>query len=105
MPAGVWTRWPPHHAPPSHHARCAPRWQAVEGGRRVVIDLDFDDKMSVVDKTHLVQQLSYCYSANKSVPQPAQLVLSSFCGGIQELARQKITGVGWYAGRDICRFV
>lgn len=51
--------------------------QALREGQRIVIDLDFADKMTPTEIKSLCQQLLYCYSANTRAQNPAQLIFTS----------------------------
>lgn len=46
-------------------------------GQRILIDLDFADKMTHEQIKSLCKQLLYCYSANVRAENPAQLILTS----------------------------
>jgi hypothetical protein len=66
--------------------------QAMESGPRIVIDLDWEGRMTHNDMRHLVQQLSFSYAANKQVARPAHLLLTSFKGEVAALANKMISG-------------
>ena len=51
--------------------------QALREGQRIVIDMDFADKMTPAEIKSLCQQLLYCYSANTRAQNPAHLILTS----------------------------
>eukprot|EP00201_Polytomella_parva_P008698 CAMPEP_0175050744 /NCGR_PEP_ID=MMETSP0052_2-20121109/7422_1 /TAXON_ID=51329 ORGANISM="Polytomella parva, Strain SAG 63-3" /NCGR_SAMPLE_ID=MMETSP0052_2 /ASSEMBLY_ACC=CAM_ASM_000194 /LENGTH=331 /DNA_ID=CAMNT_0016314967 /DNA_START=143 /DNA_END=1135 /DNA_ORIENTATION=- len=74
--------------------------EAVSSGPRVVIDLDFDDMMIENDKRHLCQQLAFSYAVNKTSPVVCNLVLTSFTGNLEQLARQVVSGIdNWICTR------
>ncbi|PIO58189.1 hypothetical protein TELCIR_20381, partial [Teladorsagia circumcincta] len=47
---------------------------------RVAIDMSFDNLMSEKDCRRAVQQLNWCYSANRRLPEPLQFYITSFEG-------------------------
>ncbi|MEW5314721.1 MAG: hypothetical protein WDW38_006193 [Sanguina aurantia] len=65
---------------------------SLVSGPRVVIDLDFEGKMSECDTGHLFSQLAYSYSANKSAVMPVHLHLTSFAGSVRAVAEKKSQG-------------
>ncbi|KAG2430279.1 hypothetical protein HXX76_010374 [Chlamydomonas incerta] len=66
---------------------------SLESGPKVVIDLDWEDKMTENDIRHLVQQLSFSYSANKQVEKPVHMMLTSFKGAVADTANKMISGM------------
>eukprot|EP00198_Chlamydomonas_reinhardtii_P005956 XP_001695292.1 predicted protein [Chlamydomonas reinhardtii] len=66
---------------------------SLESGPKVVIDLDWEDKMTENDIRHLVQQLSFSYSANKQVEKPVHMMLTSFKGAVANTANKMISGL------------
>ncbi|KAJ9522999.1 hypothetical protein QJQ45_023828 [Haematococcus lacustris] len=85
---------------PTACPNCPPNcWaaQALEpGNQRLAIDLDFAALMSEGDQRHLVQQLSYSYSANGSVAKPCHMHLLWGPGPLRPLAFKMLPGlVNW----------
>ncbi|KAJ9523227.1 hypothetical protein QJQ45_024013 [Haematococcus lacustris] len=80
-----------------HEERQAKLRQALEpGNQRLAIDLDFAALMSEGDQRHLVQQLSYSYSANGSVAKPCHMHLLWGPGPLRPLAFKMLPGlVNW----------
>eukprot|EP00951_Prasinocladus_malaysianus_P000787 scaffold5559_cov51-Prasinocladus_malaysianus.AAC.2 len=52
--------------------------EAMVSGQRIVIDLDFEDKMKENEMRSLCQQISYSYSANRGARHPCHLYLTSY---------------------------
>ncbi|VDL77609.1 unnamed protein product [Nippostrongylus brasiliensis] len=52
---------------------------------RVVIDMSFDHLMSEKDCRRTVQQLNWCYSANRRLPEPLQFYITSFDGACRKI--------------------
>uniref|UniRef100_A0A7S1SNN9 tRNA (guanine(9)-N(1))-methyltransferase n=1 Tax=Tetraselmis chuii TaxID=63592 RepID=A0A7S1SNN9_9CHLO len=74
---------------------------AMESGQRLVIDLDFEDKMNETEIRSLCQQLSYSYSANCHSEKPFHLHLSSLKGHIESTLRHQAAGVdNWSISKD-----
>ncbi|KAG2492323.1 hypothetical protein HYH03_009274 [Edaphochlamys debaryana] len=74
--------------------------QSLEAGPRVIIDLDWEDKMTEADTRHLMQQLHFSYAANKHVEKPVHMMLTSFKGGIAATATKMISGIdNWHVTR------
>ncbi|GLC46359.1 hypothetical protein PLESTB_001766900 [Pleodorina starrii] len=67
--------------------------QSLESGPRVVIDLDWEGRMTENDMRHLVQQINFSYAANKQAARPTHMLLTSFKGGLAALANKMISGM------------
>uniref|UniRef100_A0A183FG52 tRNA (guanine(9)-N(1))-methyltransferase n=1 Tax=Heligmosomoides polygyrus TaxID=6339 RepID=A0A183FG52_HELPZ len=52
---------------------------------RVAVDVSFDHLMSEKDCRRTVQQLNWCYSANRRLPEPMQLYITSFQGTCRKI--------------------
>ncbi|GIL92228.1 hypothetical protein Vretimale_18460 [Volvox reticuliferus] len=79
--------------------------QSLEGGPRVIIDLDFEKYMTENDIRHLVKQLGFSYAANKQVERPVHMMLTSFKDGVAALANKMISGLdNWYITRTEKRY-
>ena len=52
--------------------------RALDSGQRIVIDLDFADKMTGAELRSVCKQLAYSYSANTRAAQPGHLILTSY---------------------------
>jgi len=64
-----------------------------EKGTTVVLDLEWEDKLSDREVKALVQQVLYCYGSNRSALRPVRLVLSGVKPGSHTLERlQKLAG-------------
>jgi tRNA (guanine9-N1)-methyltransferase len=50
--------------------------QSLKSGQRIIVDLEFEDKMHPSELKSLCQQLSYVYSTNKRSPTPCHLILT-----------------------------
>ncbi|GFR42376.1 hypothetical protein Agub_g3032, partial [Astrephomene gubernaculifera] len=75
--------------------------QALDSGPRIVIDLDWEARMTPGDMRHLAQQLAFSYAANKAAERPAHLMLTSFKGGVAEVANKMISGMDkWFVTRS-----
>ncbi|CAB3406241.1 unnamed protein product [Caenorhabditis bovis] len=48
--------------------------------QRVIIDMSFDDLMSEKDQKRTVQQINWCYAANRHCPEPFQFHVVGFDG-------------------------
>lgn len=72
--------------------RPLPSPQSLEVGPRIVIDLDWEARMTENDIRHLLQQISFSYAANKAVVRPAHMMLTSYKGHIAEMAGKLISG-------------
>lgn len=80
---------------------CLPVQSLVPGNQRFAIDMDFNGLMPESDMRHLVQQLSYSYSANTSVAQPCHMQLLGFKGSIEALTTKLLAGLpNWYITRS-----
>lgn len=83
LPTKKRTALPVAKLPPPNTEQCTPPnhtltlLQALESGQRIVIDLDFEDKMSETEVKSLCQQLGYCYGENTRAKEPAHLILTS----------------------------
>lgn len=51
--------------------------QAMKAGPHVVIDCDFEDKMTEGEIRSLVQQIAYCYSCNIKQEKPVHMIITS----------------------------
>ncbi len=60
--------------------------QAQSEGQRILIDLDFADKMTPTEVKSLCQQLLHCYGANTRARIPAQLIFTSLQVGRKHIA-------------------
>lgn len=60
-----------------HQAAKARMEQALAGGQRIVLDLDFADLMLDNELKSMCKQLGYCWHANCSAAAPAHMVLTS----------------------------
>ncbi|CAL8472134.1 g11676 [Coccomyxa elongata] len=67
--------------------------QGQREGQRILIDLDFADKMTHEEVKSLCKQLLYSYSANVRAQKPAQLILTSAEGAIMEQLRKQASGL------------
>jgi len=64
-----------------------------EKGTTVVLDLEWEDKLSDREVKALVQQVLFCYGSNRSALRPVRLVLSGVKPGSHTLERlQKLAG-------------
>ena len=52
--------------------------RALDSGQRIIIDLDFADKMTGAELRSVCKQLAYSYSANTRAAQPGHLILTSY---------------------------
>ena len=52
--------------------------RALDNGQRIIIDLDFADKMTGAELRSVCKQLAYSYSANTRAAQPGHLILTSY---------------------------
>ena len=65
--------------------------RALDSGQRIIIDLDFADKMTGAELRSVCKQLAYSYSANTRAAQPGHLILTSYqasllpCGVAQRI--------------------
>ncbi|GAB4820864.1 hypothetical protein N2152v2_007910 [Parachlorella kessleri] len=66
--------------------------QALDEGQRLVIDLDFEDKMSESEIKSLCQQLSYAYGANTKAVVPCHFVFTSLKGRMRDHITRQLTG-------------
>ena len=55
--------------------------RALDSGQRIIIDLDFADKMTGAELRSVCKQLAYSYSANTRAAQPGHLILTSYQAG------------------------
>lgn len=75
--------------------------QAQQSGQRVVIDLEFADKMTEGELRSICQQVSYCYHDNANAALPAHLILTGMSGMMGETVRRQISGVeNWIVTRS-----
>ena len=56
--------------------------RALDSGQRIIIDLDFADKMTGAELRSVCKQLAYSYSANTRAAQPGHLILTSYQAGL-----------------------
>ena len=73
-------------------AKHAKMQAALEGGQRIVLDLEFAHLMTPTEQRSMCHQLSYCYSANTRSERPAHLVFAGLGGGMGEMLRRQISG-------------
>ncbi|GIL67053.1 hypothetical protein Vafri_20488 [Volvox africanus] len=74
--------------------------QSMDGGPRIIIDLDFEKYMTENDIRHLVKQLGFSYAANKQVERPVHMILTSFKDGVAAVANKMISGMNnWFITR------
>ncbi|CAK0787872.1 hypothetical protein CVIRNUC_011094 [Coccomyxa viridis] len=52
--------------------------RALDSGQRIIIDLDFADKMTGAELRSVCKQLAYSYSANTRAARPGHLILTSY---------------------------
>jgi len=70
--------------------------KAMQSGQRIVIDLDFSDKMTNSELKSMCQQVSYCYHVNCTSPTPCHLILSGVDGKVKDnITRQFPTMDKW----------
>lgn len=71
---------------------------ALASGQRIVLDLEFPDKMTENERKSLASQVGYCYSVNGRAAAPAHLILSGVRGTMAEaLARHASDYDRWLA--------
>ena len=58
--------------------------EKVKTAATIVIDLDYDEKMTETEQKSLSQQIMYCYGANKRAKKPFNIFLSKLGGKTQE---------------------
>lgn len=63
-------------------------------GQKIIVDLDFAELMDEDEIRSLVQQLSYCYGANKRAAVPANLIFTNMDGVMGSALRQQVMGLG-----------
>ena len=51
--------------------------QALQGGQRIILDLDFHDLMTETEVKSLCHQLLHTYAANGRATNPAHIILTS----------------------------
>ena len=64
----------------------------MQSGMKVVIDLDFQEKMVEQDMRHLCQQLAYSYASNTRAEKPCHLHLTSYNGKLKDMVQAKVSG-------------
>lgn len=70
--------------------------KAMQSGQRIVIDLDFFDKMTASEMKSMCQQVSYCYHVNCTSSTPCHLILSGVDGKVKDnITRQLPTMDKW----------
>ena len=74
-------------------ARDAKLAEALVSGQRIVLDCDFASLMTEQEIRSLMQQLSYCYSANSRAEVPAHLIFSGIAGGMDATLHKQMPGV------------
>ena len=63
----------------------------LQNAPTIVIDMDYDDKMTESEQKSLSQQIMYCYGANKRAKKPFNMFLSKLNGKTEECLK-KISG-------------
>ena len=74
------------------------RWLgALESSPTVIFDMDFEEQCTDSEKKSCVQQLMYCYGANRKADRPLQLAFNSVRGGTKA-GLEKIMGFANWLG-------
>lgn len=69
----------------------------VASGQRIVVDLDFADKMSEKQIKSICHQLCYAYSVNIKAAKPAHLILTGVKGVMETELRRQVPGLdSWH---------
>ena len=66
--------------------------EALKTGQRIVIDLEFPDKMNDSEIRSMCQQVAYCYGANRRASVPSNLILSGVVGQMEEFLHRQANG-------------